>query len=257
MTRFNDKTRMGGTGNVFRTTCWVDVRKLKASNEVQKKIIVNNLVVKYWKPVYCYLRHKGYANEKAKDLTQGFFYDVILGQDLIEKADQSKGRFRTFLLTALSRYALNETRNENAQKRKPKEGFVHLDQLETYDLPEISTQGTADDIFNYTWASNLLDEVVSQIEDEYRGSGKEKHWKVFEEKVINPIFNNTPPPPLAEICKKHHIRSESNASNMLVTVKRRFRVILQRHLQHFANSETGAVDEFNDLLKILSKSCAR
>jgi len=27
----------------------------------------------YWKPVYCYLRCKGYDNEQAKDLTQGFF----------------------------------------------------------------------------------------------------------------------------------------------------------------------------------------
>jgi hypothetical protein len=257
MTRFNDKTTMGGTENVFRTTCWIDVRKLKASNEVQRKIIISNLLVKYWKPVYCYLRRKGYGNEKAKDLTQGFFYDVILGQDLIQKADQSKGRFRTFLLTALSRYALNENRNENAQKRKPKEGFVSLDQLETYDLPEISTKGTADDIFNYTWASTLLDEVISKVEDEYCGSDKEIHWKVFEEKVINPIFNNAPPPPLAEICNKYNIRSESNVSNMLVTVKRRFRTVLKRHLQHFASSETAAVDEFNDLLKILSKSCAR
>ena len=39
-------------------------------------MIVDRLLRRYWKPVYCYLRHKGYSNENAKDLTQGFFETV-------------------------------------------------------------------------------------------------------------------------------------------------------------------------------------
>ena len=38
--------------------------------------------------------------EDTKDLTQGFFHEVVLDRNLIQRADQVKGRFRSFLLHA-------------------------------------------------------------------------------------------------------------------------------------------------------------
>ena len=43
--RFNQKTTMGGVENVFKTTCWVDVDKLKTSNQAQRKIIIDNQII--------------------------------------------------------------------------------------------------------------------------------------------------------------------------------------------------------------------
>jgi len=156
MSKHDYKTTMGGTENVFHTTCWVDIRKAGASDEAQRKTIVDNLLKKYWKPVYCYLRHKGYDNERAKDLTQGFFHEIVLGHELIQKADQAKGRFRTFLLTALGHYVSNVYRSESAKKRAPKEKVVYFDEFKESDKLNISTAATAEDVFHYAWASNLL-----------------------------------------------------------------------------------------------------
>ena len=74
--------------------------------------------------MYCYLRRKNYDNERAKDLTQGFFHEVVLNRALIERADQAKGRFRSFLLHALNEYLIDEQRKETAQKRIPKDKLV-------------------------------------------------------------------------------------------------------------------------------------
>ena len=54
----------------------------------------------YWYPLYAYARRRGHSVEDAQDLTQEFFARVI-ARHWLARADQSKGRFRTFLLTAM------------------------------------------------------------------------------------------------------------------------------------------------------------
>jgi biopolymer transport protein ExbD len=54
----------------------------------------------YWHPVYAVARRAGHDVETAKDLTQGFFARM-LEKGWLEAADQEKGRFRTYLVTAL------------------------------------------------------------------------------------------------------------------------------------------------------------
>ena len=62
----------------------------------------------YWHPVYAVARRAGNDVETAKDLTQGFFAK-LLEKGWLAAADQEKGRFRTFLVTALKRHTNNQT----------------------------------------------------------------------------------------------------------------------------------------------------
>jgi len=82
---------MGGKNVAFKTTNWADIRHAKTQNEIQRRIIIDKIIKQYWKPVYCYIRRKGHTNESAKDLTQGFFYEIVVGRQLVQKADRSKG----------------------------------------------------------------------------------------------------------------------------------------------------------------------
>ena len=129
MAKRHDKTTMGGAKHTFQTTLWSEIQNVKTLDEDKRQIIIGNFLKKYWKPVYCYIRRKGYDNEPAKDLTQGFFHEIVLGHNLIQQADQTKGRFRTFLLTTLDRYVTNVYRRETAQKRKsthPHQRLCHM-----------------------------------------------------------------------------------------------------------------------------------
>lgn len=54
----------------------------------------------YWYPLYAYVRRRGHPPEAAKDLTQGFFADLLERRDLATVAPE-RGRFRAFLLAAL------------------------------------------------------------------------------------------------------------------------------------------------------------
>jgi hypothetical protein len=125
--KHDDMTDMGGAGQAFLTTQWSIIENVGSSDEDRNKALIGLLLSKYWKPVYCYLRRKGHNNEQAKDLTQGFFHEVVLGRNLIQKADQSKGRFRSFLLITLNRYLITAETGQAAQKRIPKSKLVSLD----------------------------------------------------------------------------------------------------------------------------------
>lgn len=248
---------MGGEVERFRTTWWTKIADIKTSEKHKEQLIINELLALYWKPVYCYLRHKGNNNEVAKDLTQGFFHEVVIGRSLIQQADKAKGKFRTFLLTALDRYTRDVHQKETAGKRNP---TGKLFSLEAFDLPDIHANThdlTAEQGFHYAWITDLLDQVFTEVEQECLNTQKEIHWKVFSARVLDPIIHSKKASSLSDICAKLGIDNESIASNMVITVKRRLRKALERKLAKLSQSGKEIEEEINALLKIFSVNAAR
>jgi hypothetical protein len=132
--RDHDYTDMGGTGRAFLTTHWSVIEATGSGDEDRDRDLIGLPLSRYWRTVYCYLQRRGYPNEQAKDLTQGFFHEVVLQRHLVEKADPAKGRFRSFLLIALNRYLSDARDAQTARKRIPKERLVSLDIIELAEL---------------------------------------------------------------------------------------------------------------------------
>ena len=124
--RREDQTDLGGIGESFLTTHWSLIEAVKKGHD-KDKALIGLLLERYWKPVYCYLRRKGHGNEEAKDLTQSFFHEIVLNRRLVERADASKGRFRSFLLHALDQFLIDQMRRGSTQSRIPAEKLVPLD----------------------------------------------------------------------------------------------------------------------------------
>ncbi len=74
-------TSIGGDERRFQTTHWTAIEGVRSDAPSHAQALIGELLDAYWKPVYCYLRHRGYGNEEAKDLTQDFFQEVVLGRD--------------------------------------------------------------------------------------------------------------------------------------------------------------------------------
>ncbi|MCP4610836.1 MAG: sigma-70 family RNA polymerase sigma factor [Planctomycetes bacterium] len=252
MSKLSDKTVIGGPWRTFETTRWSHISLVRNSNSDHQKSIINKLIRTYWKPVYCYLRQKGYDNEQAKDLTQGFFHEIVLGRDLIHRADRSRGRFRTFLLTSLNHYVSNEHRRDSAVKRRPLRQVKNTDADELPDFLAEQLGITPEQSFNYTWATAILDEVLTEVKNSFCETGRTTYWEVFQERVLVPIFEDTKPSSMVEICTKYGIDSGSKASNMIVTVKRRFRAILELKLCKFVREDSTVESEFCELIEALS-----
>ena len=88
----------------FATTHWSLVVAAGKRQEPNGEAALAALCETYWYPLYAYLRRRGYDAPDAQDLTQGFFAK-LLEKDYLDDADQQRGRFRSFLITALKRLA--------------------------------------------------------------------------------------------------------------------------------------------------------
>ena len=233
---YHDETSMGGTVKAFLTTHWSLIRGIKSEDE-RNRALADLLIERYWKPVYFYLRRKGYDNEQAKDLTQGFFDEVVLSRKLVHTADPAKGRFRSLLLSALERYLIDQMVKESARKRIPKEKLVSLDLADQWDLPAVVSESSPADSYNYGWVSALLDQILSQVQAKCREQGMDVHWNVFHDRVVRPIVEDSPCPSLTEMCQKYGIEDEKKASNMMITVKRCFQSALKENIRNTVASE--------------------
>jgi hypothetical protein len=252
-----DRTSMGGGREAFLTTEWSVIDQIRSGTDASTAALINDLLGKYWKPVYCFLRRKGYDNEQAKDLTQGFFQEIVLGRSLIEHADRARGRFRTLLLTALQQYLAGEYRKQHAQKRKPQGQCLDIDQLELDRMPEAPTHFSPEESFHFAWAAQLLDQLLGDVEAQCRAQGKTLHWEVFLDRVLQPIMDNAEAPSLDEICREHGIDNPGKVSNMIVTVNRRFRAALKRHIRRSVVQDTDVDEEFRELIDVFSRGSAR
>jgi RNA polymerase sigma factor (sigma-70 family) len=129
----------------------------------------------YWPPLYAYVRRLGHSPHDAEDLTQAFFAK-LLEKDYVAQARQEKGRFRTFLLTALKRFLANEWDRQHAQKRGGFQSVVSInqDQVESRLCLEPAYGVTADVVFERQWAMTLLERVTARLQEEYLASGRAK-----------------------------------------------------------------------------------
>lgn len=246
--RPKDQTDVGGTIESFRTTQWYVIESIQKQQDPER-VMIGILLGQYWKPVYCYLRRCGYRNEDAKDLTQGFFHEVVLGRKLVHRADQSKGRFRTFLLHALQRYMIDARRRQSARGNIPPEKLVSLDVDHPPVLPQTVLKSSPEECFLYAWKSAILERVLATVKAECLSSGQLTHWHVFWDHLVHPILEGTEPSPLKDLCRHYDIASERSASNMIITVKRRFQRTLREYLRGMVTSDTQANEELRDFLR--------
>lgn len=240
----NEYTNIGGANLQFPPTEWTRIVGFSLGESIQ-----NEFVNRYWKPVYGFLRHKGYNNEEAKDLTQGFFTEIILDSNLFKNIDRSRGKFRTLLITALNHYTIDVIRHNKRIRRHP--GTINV-LNEDIQLPDHSL-ATPEEVFDYEWAAEMLNRVLTELKNQCHASSLATHWEVFNARVLQPILTDTEAPSLPDVCSALNIPSEAKASNMIVTVKRHFKQLLRDLMQKYADSGTDVEHEIAHLTEIFSR----
>jgi len=246
-----DWTGMGGVQEKFLTTHWSLLQDLKGAEEATSRALIELLLERYWKPVYCYLRRKGYANEPAKDLTQGFFHEVVLNRRLFERADPDRGSFRSLLLHALHQYLTDQQRRESAGKRIPPERVVHLEAVDPGELPQSVAGLDPDESFNYTWKADLLERVLAEVRTDYTNRGMETHWLIFRDRLVAPLLQDHAVPSLRELCTRYGIDKQASVSHMLTTVKRHFQTVLRSQVRQTVLDGQSVEEELQDILRFL------
>jgi RNA polymerase sigma factor (sigma-70 family) len=161
---------------VFPTTRWTLILAARNGAEAERAAL-ESLFATYWKPVYFYLRRKGLSVESAEDATQGFFLHVM-ERDLLPRLDPAKGRFRSYLLTSLENYQVNQYERAAAVKRGGRTRIVPLDTL----VAERELPAAPDDpgrAFDREWATGVMERAVRRLRREYEEGRRKGPAEVF------------------------------------------------------------------------------
>jgi RNA polymerase sigma-70 factor (ECF subfamily) len=164
----------------FHTTAWSLVLAAAANPDRNSLDALERLCRIYWKPVYAFIRRKGYDREQSEDLCQGFF-TVLLDKDYLLAADRERGKFRSFLLTAVQHFLANEWDRSHAQKRGGGQVLSSLDLEETekWYAPAARKQPTPETLFQRRWALSLLEQVMEKMRAEFSAMGKGDEFDVL------------------------------------------------------------------------------
>jgi RNA polymerase sigma-70 factor (ECF subfamily) len=160
----------------FHTTQWSMVLAAGDDRNPRFQQALSDLCERYWYPVYAYVRRRGADADSAQDLAQGFF-SSLLERNTLAAADRERGRFRSFLLTALKFYLADEHDRSTAKKRGGGAEALSLDldgAEERYRL-EAEPEGTPDRLFERRWAMEVLEQTHRRLQDEIaRSSNPER-----------------------------------------------------------------------------------
>jgi RNA polymerase sigma-70 factor (ECF subfamily) len=159
----------------FHTTRWSLVLAARGKSSAAAEQPLETLCRQYWRPLFAYVRHRGYAEHDAQDLTQAFFAK-LLEKDWLAAVDRERGRFRTFLLTALQRFLANEWEYSRAAKRGGGKPSFSLDSTVVVSLADLKAP-TAEMLFERRWALAVFESALHRLRAEYEAAGRLAHYE--------------------------------------------------------------------------------
>ncbi len=168
--------------DVFPTTRWSLVLATSQGGDGERAAL-DELCRKYWQPVRSFFSLRGVRGvEEAEDLTQEYFAS-LLAREYLSHADQSRGRFRAFLVQDLKFFLWDALAKRQAGKRGANMVFVPLDT--SVIEAEHAAENTA--IFDHQWALQIVHNAREQLRADYEKKGKGDLFRLLQHGLVRSL----------------------------------------------------------------------
>lgn len=229
--------------HAFPQTHWSLVRRAGAPDAAARQEALALLLGRYQPALHSYLRVVRHMSDAdADDLVQAFIADRMLGQELLRRADQARGRFRTLLLTSLNNFAIDRLRAGRRHSAEP---------LEAGDAPDRAAASPPVAV-EAAWARALVHDVLRAMKMECQETGRQDVWRVFEARVLAEIFREAPVVAYETLAAELKLSTPAQAANLLVTAKRTYARLLRAAVAEYEAAPEDIDAEIADLRQILS-----
>ncbi len=235
----------------FQTTRWSIIARAGDADPAEKKDALEDLCNIYWAPVYVFIRRSGFDRHETEDLTQDFFSDLIQRDKLLCSADQSRGRFRTYLLAAVKNQLANHRRNQAAIKRGGDVQTLMVDwnDAERRYATEPVDGWTAEAIFHRHWALTLLRRVLDQLRAQYAAAGREEWFQ-----ALSPVLTGD--------AKLHYEQLARQLQTTPAAIRVAVHRLRKKYRDALVSEISGTIDDHDEinnerstLLKALTGEC--
>ena len=225
----------------FPTTQWHIVEALKAGDEEMRREALGSIISIYGAPLFAFARrqsHGALVPEDCEDLVNGFFLKCLEG-DVLQRADQMRGKFRNFLARSFKNYMLNVNRAAHTAKGSPRAGFVSLQTLTDDHGPALEprTNETPEDAFERVLRRSLFIRLLTAFESRCLAAGQEKKYQLFLLHEVKPRLEGTPVPTYAALARELNLASENAANKVLLAAREEFRSMLVAEVSRDCESQ--------------------
>jgi DNA-directed RNA polymerase specialized sigma24 family protein len=222
----------------FSMTRWSLVIAAADSRHPDHEAALEELCSAYWYPVYAFVRLRGFDPESARDLTQGFFAQ-LLEKRTLKAADKERGRFRSFVLAALKFHLSHEKERTLALKRGGGMTPIPIDgdTAEGKYRVEPVDRHTPETLFERRWAMLLLERALTNLREELKESARpERSLRLAEY-----LTGDSAAPGYKQVAQELGM-SESAVKVAVHRLRGRFRELLRDEVAQTV-SDPGMVDD--------------
>ncbi|MCW5551342.1 MAG: sigma-70 family RNA polymerase sigma factor [Verrucomicrobiae bacterium] len=205
------------------------------------------LCTSYWYPLYAYLRRTGQSPADAQDAVQGFFAHLLQNQRLAA-VHPARGKFRSFLLTALRNFLADERRKQTAQKRGGTVITIPLEVQtaeERYRIEPVDRRDP-ETLYERRWAMMVLERVLERLKAEAADARTAERFAQLQPFLLADDAS----PSYAEIGRRLGM-TEGAVKMAVLRLRQRGREIFRDEIASTVASEQDVEDEVRHLFTVL------
>jgi RNA polymerase sigma-70 factor (ECF subfamily) len=168
----------------FAPTRWTLVARSKGDSP-EARAALADLCEAYYNAVLAFLRKERRSEDEARELAQDFFAR-ILSSSGFAGAEESRGRFRSYLLGALKHFLAEHRQRAQRQKRGGGIAPESLDQSSDHSTEaeplQVADSNTIspDRNFDREWALEVMRRALLALEQELKCKNKSDHFETLK-----------------------------------------------------------------------------
>lgn len=233
----------------FPTTAWNCIEAARDPLHPSFQTAITRLVSTYWRPVFHFLRARGYATADAEDLTQECFARCLQPGSPLHRADRGQRRFRDFLRTSVKRFAYEQIVRPRKQAAFER-GLVSIHDLmcdsdRAYEPP---AGETPEDAFDRAWKTGLLQSVRDNLEAHYvalSDAQERQRFEIFA--ALNFVERDEDRPTLDELAE-HFGLTRDRVRYAIDQVRKRSERLLRQEIRDQVGPDVDVEQEMRKLL---------
>ena len=254
-----DATTEGGVGpkhKQFATTHWSVVLACAdlGGDEAKARRALSELCKTYWRPIFAFICRQGHSVPDAQDLTQDFFVMVLEGH-LLQRADPSRGRFRSLLLKALKNFLSDAAAKKRSLKRGGNRQFVSWDEWAAeapshLAIPAQDAENwSPEKIYDVRWAATVVEHAMRRLGDECEHHGRRR---VFDA-LSGFLAADRADVSYVDLAKRLGVQQNA-LKKLLHEMRQRYRTLLREEVSQTVEKPDEVDDELRYLCAALAAS---
>ena len=232
----------------FVTTSWTQVLAAREAASTESRQALEDLCHAYWYPLYALVRRQGWGADEARDLTQGYFAQ-LLEKGYLDDFDPSLGRFRVFLKTSVKHFLSKERDKAQTWKRGGQAEIVSLD-LEDGEgryRHEPVDRLTPEEIYERRWALTILDRALDRLRGELVEADRASEFDALK----GFLTGEEPRQPYREVAASLSM-TEAAVKMSVHRLRQRFGALLRQEIAETVARPDDVDDEVRHLLGVIA-----